>query len=1292
MAQQTATRYAVLTGVKSLEDVENQLATGTSALYDDGNKQCIVTKDICGNVKTSAFEACEEGAEVCTDDAVHALLTHLHSHPRMTDECTVQLMNWGDKATVNDLEQATVFAMSSQVNSYFDTLVGNCEGVVDYQNKRASVLCHSGDNHIGPNMLCHAVHTSGHTELPMYIAFTAYSSSYLHQFGVAVMCLLDAEEDILYAWPLYNRKEEVGATTTTQHGFSIVWDGAQHVCVAHSPRVGETTVVGARAPLLRLESPDHARMVKECEKAADEVQLERATLASLCDISYHNIAPTVPLCSQPSPVAYEKVVSVRHVVDAAVWNDWREWMRSKGCAIGQDASSQWLCAHSRLTETPTQSTPTLHTGALLLGVEGLSVTGGFPWLRSAASTSLDIRPSGRLVVVCAEASVSDTFRNRLVEYGKRATNTLLVVRPTDETVQDTQKLCDTTRVNIAPLIGRGTELVLWVGDRFIHVLGTSLGDKEATTEDASPPCRGDDVTDSVYSYIRAIEGHNNTARASHLVDNQVRMFVDGAEQDVLRVVRDLSPHDLPTSAWAHRLASCVELLDPCSRKEAKRIVLQRTTQHACEAEKRSRELLRGALAECADDVKRFPTHPTTVTALAERRARRAEAKQRRKWWNTHFWQRLCEGASEGRSRRAMAVAAATEAKNATLRSWDEFVAFWEMDAHWLQLPVDNDKWHVWQVAGRAGRWEDVVKLSGLVPDPQTNRAYELLDGVTGACLLELAGPRPSALGANAVPNQPARCALGVPTHNGSDSLLLPLTEALECDGSIWGTYNTKPTLDFSAAAIAESNTRCAVERQMLRQVLFSGTRLAHQNNRLPCEVPPQTREAARLLVDLYLTIGETLPATEGQVDPADPLPTVLRRLVVATSLVLGAGQKQLSGVADFLSSRRPKVFPMVGYEWSTLLRLARLSLCTGWDRHDVARRLAGFIVRYLNARVVQPVVNGLRSNEAQCEIEHHEALRAEAKRRTSPAYKGAMVHALWLRWRGETVPQSLVDTIRRDTKGVERMFTTERSRRRLLWRLLTNATWDDLVQQRCLSGMPTHSSRRVASAVEWHLVGRLRREIRDAYCRCAPSVRSSIWNDTRTGPVLRSALGERTCNRFVPDVIPSLDTNALAESRTGFDVDMAHSSAGRMLVETLRKEGFECTSWTGDWTMNAPPHTTQKSDCDASGALVATVANANSSRTMKELFAIARVGGCPKAVLSQFGTDEGVAECLGMCEEQWVTLRSIMGWTEARVVEALEAGVRASDDVAMEDVITTELGCECTGHAVCDRLMRRPSK
>ena len=230
-------------------------------------------------------------------------------------------------------------------------------------------------------------------------------------------------------------------------------------------------------------------------------------------------------------------------------------------------------------------------------------------------------------------------------------------------------------------------------------------------------------------------------------------------------------------------------------------------------------------------------------------------------------------------------------------------------------------------------------------------------------------------------------------------------------------------------------------------------------------------------------------------------------------------------------------------------------------------------------------------------------------------------------------------------------------------------------------------------------MGRLRREIRDAYCRCSPSARSALWNDSRAGPALRAALGERTCKRLVPNVVSSLDLSALTESRAGFDVVTAHSPGGRVLVETLRTEGFECSSWTGDWTVDAPPHTSHLTQCGSppKSQSAATVADSNTPRTMKELFAIARAGGCPKSILSQFGTNECVSECLGMCEQRWAKLCSVMGWTEIRVVEALEASVRACSEHTlegdeMERVITSVLVRGWKAQEMCDRLMHHQNE
>lgn len=1253
---------------------------------------------------TGSMERVRETAverRTLSDDAVRELMRGLPTLlgtkgglPSIGASAGFEVVNWEHELEV-DLTECVTFTLSGRASegggaggscsSFFDYIQCVYEGgagradYVDFSKTRGRGLRGYGDCTDGRRLGQFVTYTGEVVGERLWAAFSSYASSRLHQFGVAVFCVYVRSADVVYGYPLYNNVEEVGRETTTQYGVTMIPVGTRHVVRGHAPCPGRTTVRGSRAPALK-PLPSGSRVgetFEEFQRTALTMKLRETVRPSVLRLLPH--VSEESLSSKEAWGVAEEGVGVRCLVTGDV---------TVPCGVSRGAATkQWLRVGRRVeryTEGEAGVSGEVHAVAVLQGLSGTDVRGDAPWMRSGECSEWGVRML-RCMRVCwwvKGSWCSDSLRNHLVAYGLRMVHGLVVVYPEAVGgaggVESVETVVSRTAFNMMPVVGYGTMVVVCVCGRYHYVYGWRVGEAEGDV-----PRKGEDVTAAVEAYLsEAYEGPTTwLERVEGGEGRWLEMDGDSAGVAVDRAVARVFA-DETDEVETHRVAALVELLPPLTLRRVK---------DACEEEGAGLRAARAALrASYAEDPSTFGAR-SGKEVEAYRRARKAQ-KRRDVWRNKHFWGRMTVGASEGRVRRGVAIRKVTALKDALLADRERFVEHCMGDEErlWVMVHVGRGAWKAAEsaAAGSAEGTREAGSVSWPNPfhaDPRTGRVYDVLDGVTGGCVLEVGGEHESVFGAcaNTTSTRWHGGTLGVPT----DKLVLPL---LSCFDEL--------ELDFCAAAEATENEGAALWRQVLRQALGGGTRWsedmgeAGRSGSLRDSFDPWSRATTWLMVHVLLSVAERLPRPTGVVAREDQLATMHRRLVGFVALTLGSGQTPFSGIADFFSARRPKLHPMSETDWEMLVRVVRASEGTGWGRETVRERLRAFVVRYVHGRVVQPVFNGLREMECSEKEEWKETCRAEERRRGSAEYQRELAYGLWCRWSGVDVPSSVVRALDGGTpaQGPEpctdssnplRVFRTTHKKERLLHQLLTNASVETLRAkaagiERCV-GTPLKACT-VRDIVEWYLTRRLVKVLRDALGRSGRRVQ--WWQGRGTGRLVRSVLGNRGCEAWARDVTktPLTDEDRVWAGRAVTRARMVGKGA-RELVQGLRAEAARGTTaeglvlWFGDWPSGAP---TRKTPCSSTAeahgphhtphtphtptplhakTLLHRVIHGDAGRMNRE------VARDVRETLEGVGCEVVVQSRLKMPLSTWKTLCEMLGWTNTRVRQAMAKALDAGE-------------------------------
>ena len=1269
-------------------------------------------------------EACRGLVIVLTSGAFH--------YPRtvgfaMGEDVVQTLHNPSDESVGGfDLKRCQMGTVSVQHPSFFDfggrvmyvnaspTVAGQ-DAYVHFSHKSNGVLTHSGDQSSGTGReqrLGHFITTTGTVTEPVAFVFTSYAQSTLSQFGVAIFFVYDKAREEVHFFPLYNRVEEVGERTTVQHGFTMVPERdasgrlkGTHTLHVHRPegRVGE------RYPALKKGCSDDdwvrervlMAMVAQSEREMAQREREREEAAAVA--AAVAAVPTVVEPPSPPSVAGPPAAGVRsHVLADAAQTGFLARYGMDGVASTQVVG-----------RTLGTDVGPLHPVSLLLGL-------GNPGQVFPANGRCAEEPSVQghsKTVVMAVGDFRDDHRGDWLGWGYRMTNGVLVMVPSEEMQQayaTTRRSKDaavaieelmgrlgpTKGLNPVVLLGGGSlmavEVILPSGAKaLLRMFGSLPGSED------SPPETGADVTEFVKGFVK---GEMDVPLTS-LVEGMAGMSL---VVDKVRMIPMVMAKRLPTlwtecvrgdkegaqrvKTYLHRLAGVTELLSGEEKQRVEAAVVDSATSEwmALKAEQK-------ALWESfGGDREAFATSDAFRQLSQRMRLARPEVTRRQTLVNRHFVKRMRSGASVGRVNRRTAQQARTAELTGVLERGDvEEYASRMVDEEAVVMSMRLVPAGCQTVArlGEEANLDALVHTEGHAVYGEDNRGFPFQateDEELATTLMEVTHGQPHWLSTG------SELSTAVPTMDGETEMQVVLPGYLE-EGV------TVESFDFSPAALAVTNEKAAFYRQAMRAMV------CRLGGRERGALPPSHPSVGWMLVMVYLTAVERTmhrqPSHERDVPSVvatDLLPTVRRRLVIALSHVLGAGQTQMSGLASFFSSKRSNLFPLAEYEWHVLGRLVRVLPGCGWSATEVAERHKAFVMRYLHARVLRPVAKGWEGAEKKDLAAKEADNQREVERQRSEAYQERKVVALYRRWVGEAVSTSeqafLVDGfLSRKKDGLFYALVTKPE-------TVSGRSWSGL--RRCVGKVGERGAEEVTvrDAVAFHLTFALAKELRDVVCSCCKPEQRAVLRAPHMAKVLGRFIGAKAMKR-----VWEADEGAAPTEEECADAsvppDTALMSRAGELVGVLRGWGFPCRHWYGDWE-ESPPRTSE-----GEGECCEEV-----KEVRKEVWTVDKVltrclygGACPEAtqvvetllessapsppsppssatatatttatatattaasgsgtVASWTSVLQGRPESLahrGLCKQlslksdDWDRVLSTVGWTEARVGRAMRVGL-----------------------------------
>lgn len=1261
--------------------------------------------------------------EVIGDDACRGLVNLLGSGAfhylrrvgfAIGDDVVRVLHNSSDVAVGGfDLENCLVGTLSEQNPTFFDggarvvfvnsspTSAG-WDSYVDYYTKANGLLIQSGDQTSGRH-LGHFITTAGRVTEPVAFAFTSYAQSTLSQFGVAIFFVYDKARGEVHFFPLYNREEDVGVGTTLQHAYTMVPEHdasgrltGTHTLHVHHPE-GRT---GKRFPALKKGGADddwvreRVLMAMVAQSEREVAHRERERVESVAVETALKAALTV---GEPRPVP-TVVERPNAGVRAHVLTSYQQTGFLARHGLG-NVSTQVLGQALGSTKGP------LHPVSVLLGLGSAGqvfVASG----RNGEEVAID---SHSKMVVLNVDDFTDVQRGDFLSWGQWMQDGILVVVPTEEMQQAfvaamrsksvavameelMARLGPAKGLNPVVMVGGGSLMAVEVtgknGEkRLLRMFGTLPGSLE------SPPETGADVTDFVKAYVKG----DVDVPPTRLVEDKALM-VDGCRMTSAVMAKRMDQlwgtcargdkgRARHVETYLHRLAGMVELLPGEEKQRVESMVVGSATKQweALKVEQKALWLSmdgdRGAFATS-----------TELRQLSQRlQLARPEVARRQKLVNRHFVHRMRSGASVGRVNRRTAQQARTAELTGVLGRGDiEEYASRMVDEGAVVMSIRLVPAGC-QAVARLG--EDANMDALAQTDTQTlyqedNRGLPFQvteDGELAMALIEVTHGQSHWLS----PGAEAELSTAVPTMDGGTEMQIVLPQFLEEGTSV-------EPFDFSPAALAVSNEKAAFYRQAMRAMV------CRLGGREVGALSPSHPSVGWMLVMLYLTAVErTMHRQTSHVRNApsvvatDLLPTVRRRLVIALSHVLGAGQTQMSGLASFFSSKRSNLFPLAEYEWHVLGRLVRVLPWCGWSATEVADRHDAFLMRYLHARVLRPVAKGWEGAEKKDSAVKEADHQKEVDRQQSVACQERKMVALDRLRRGEVVTKSERDFLVDGYRG--------RKKDGLFYTLMTKP---EMVPSKSLSGLRRCVGKvgergteevTVRDAVEFLLTFGLAKELRDVVCSHCTAEQRAELRAPHLAKVLGRFIGAKAMKRVweADEGTPATEEEC---ANASLAPDTALMSQAGELVGVLRGWSHRCRHWYGDWDETPPKVTGGEGECCG-----------EMEEAQEEVWTVDKVltrclygGACPEATRGletllapspSPGTNGGtvaswtsvlqgspvslahqvVCKQLSLKSDDWDMVMSTVGWTEARVGRAMRVGLMKVVDGVGGGVLEKEM-------------------
>lgn len=1158
-------------------------------------------------------------------------------------------------------------------------------------------LEHMGDKKLAVDnkkWLKHIIKGLGHEDAAVLI--TGYQGKKCVDFGLAVLCLIDHENRIVYVDPLYNNEEEIGKQATFQIPAVILANSSSspspsapgtftYLSISSTEGVTAfdsdvtipnltyaTTAVRDAFGQIALAKAQHRR----------EMEARRARLTGTAVPS----APTPPPAS-PVPVSTTDAHDCLYVVAPGAESLVPSgkpclYITDKGLSTTREAT-----AAEELT-SPLYISQALSPGYTLRTTKAHA--------RITVSSAETLPRGVRIVVALTEASIRDGHRS----FMGYIHNTLFLLASSKAADCRGAALVEKLQANIVSALGDGSWLVVQTKDaegqtEWLHCVGSMDG----------PHATGEVVT----------------AAVNKLLANPRRRLPEASVTDRLMVTspfhHQLAPYEEVPAFVKALLEEENALTDHHQKQETCKWLDRVTTTLQVLSREATMELVAACghveqelVSETMRTVENtsFCVEDVGTEAYEAWKAIRKHALGRanaiKTLLKTHLYDKMLNRGSSGTGRlgvgpklaaRATAIqknsAAYAELSNDPIRM-SEYLE--KHDDRLLAVPfaITTSALHQSNVAMRKGKY-----ISPLAAASANGRTFEASLGALDAALLTDNALR--------YPDHPLARPKGEWVPGGPDAadyydggygfLYLLLFSSLEKGiGKVAADGTTMPLDCSTAKKSLEVDVSFTI--QMLATMVAKPTASTRDLPPLALDDPKVLRWVGRFLGDVMLRLARRSSSngpTEGEYQ------TMCKRLAVLQLCVWGTGAAETvtSGMCFFSSSARPKDFAYVPSQWRELAQFLYTTLkLTDWT-HLYERSANWLRSLGINRRFVQKKV--------ACHVrEAKDKARQTARTKQgnikqqleSVGYHRIVAECFQQVMRVGEVDPVLLERCRylgeRKENRQHDCFHTARSRRRTTYRLLHGDDPASLPVAGMRSQMDKATECTAATVAEWECFGKHRKDLKDVWHRLTQEERGELWKMAPT--VLARCLGEDLLTRTLSKPTPP-NVAHFAKTDDALAVAVMRAPPMRKVVEWVRARhshetvaSYHFVYFFPDWDLAATASdsvaatptgaaTTDEDTVDAT-SLVETVSTPAQRRaaveeTLSPLVPAEDWADVREVLHAGPRAATLLATGLGMEPRLWHAFNAFHGWTLQSWADGLLVALEAPDALDVEDRIAAAM-------------------
>ena len=1298
-------------GLGSDDAVRDTLANepdGTSLVYPKGatGERFRATKSN-GHVTIAPVTPTHHGdtREVVTDAAVLSLVGSVGVW--VTAGYTPIVLQKGASQTVPMGTEIEIYSRNNK--GFFDgevrTLAQTPGVCANYQAMNTGgaarqQLEHMGDKKVSVNRktwLKHIIKGLGHEDAAVLI--TGYEGKKCVDFGLAVLCLIDHENRIVYVDPLYNNEEEIGKQTTFQIP-AVILANSSSLSPSSSARTFTYLSISSTEGVTAFDSdvtiPNLTYETTAVRDAFGQIALAKAQLRREMEARRARLTGTaVPSAPTPPPAPPVSARSSTWTTDVHdclyVVAPGAEslvpsgkpclYITDKGLATTRDAT-----ATGELT-SPLYISQALSPGYTLRTTKAHA--------RITVSSAETLPKGFRTVVALTEASIRDGHRS----FMGYINNTLFLLASSKAADCRGAALVEKLQANIVSALGDGSWLVVQTKDaegqtEWLHCAGSMDG----------PHATGEVVTKAVNTLLanpRRRLPEASVADRLMVTDpfhHQLAPYeeVPGLVKALLEEEDALTDHHQKqdTYKWLDRVTTTLRVL---SREATMELVA------ACG------QVERELVSETMRSVAKTPLRPEDVGTEAyeawkvARKRCLGRANAIKTLLKTHLYDKMLNRGSSGTGRlgvgpklaaRAAAIqknsAAYEELSKDPLRMSEHLEACEGMLA--VPFAITTTALHQSNVAMRKGKY-----ISPLAAASANGRTFEASLGSLDAALLTDNALR--------YPDHPLARPGGEWAPGGPDAadyydggygfLYLLLFSSLESGIDKVAADGTTMPLDCSTANKSlEADVSFTI--QMLATMVAKPTASTRDLPPLALNDPKVLRWVGRFLGDVMLRLARRSSSngpTEGEYQ------TMCKRLAVLQLCVWGTGAAETvtSGMCFFSSSARPKDFAYVPSQWRELAQFLYTTLkLTDWT-HLYERSANWLRSLGINRRFVQKKVARHVREAKDKARQTARAKQGDVKQQLeSVDYHRIVAECFEQVMRGGEVDPVLLERCRylgeRKENHQHDCFHTARSRRRTTYRLLHGDDPASLPVAGMRSKMDTATECTAATVAEWECFEKHRKDLKNVWNRLTQEERGELW--AMAPKVLARCLGEDLLTRTLSKPTPP-NVAHFAKAGGGLAVAVMRAPPMRKVVEWVRERyshetvaSYHFVYFFPDWDLAATASvsaaatptgaaTTDEDTADAA-SLVETVSTPAQRRvaveeTLSPLVPAEDWADVREVLHAGPRAAALLATGLGIEVRLWHAFNAFHGWTVQSWADGLLAALEAPDALDVEDRIAAAM-------------------